>query len=119
MLFPRAFAAMFTDNAALLDFTANALRVYCGVLCIFGLQTACQMTFLALGRAKESILVAIVRKFVLLLPLIYIVPLFVTDKTIGVYLAEPICDFLAVTFTAFIFRHHFKKAMQKIEEPQK
>ncbi len=116
MLFPRAFAGMFTTEAALLDFTARALRIYCAVLCIFGLQTACQMTFLALGRAKESILVAVVRKFVLLLPLIYIVPLFTESKVMGVYLAEPICDFLAVTFTAFTFRHHFKKAMQKIEE---
>lgn len=118
MLFPRVFASMFTDNAALLDFTANALRVYCGVLCIFGLQTACQMTFLALGRAKESILVAIVRKFILLMPLIYLVPTFVQNKTLGVYLAEPICDFLAVTFTAIIFRYHFKKSMRKIDKSQ-
>ena len=74
------------------------------------------MTFLALGRAKESILVAVVRKFVLLMPLIYLVPLFVEDKTLGVYLAEPICDFLAVTFTAIIFRYHFKKALAKIKK---
>lgn len=115
MLFPRLFAGMFTAEAELLGFTAKALRIYCAVLCIFGLQTACQMTFLALGRAKESILVAVVRKFVLLLPLIYIVPLFFADKTSAVYLAEPICDFLAVTFTAFTFRYHFKKAIKSIE----
>jgi putative MATE family efflux protein len=116
MLFPRAFASMFATEGALLDFTAGALHVYCAVLCIFGLQTACQMTFLALGRAKESILVAIVRKFILLMPLIYLVPTFVQNKTLGVYLAEPICDFLAVTFTAIIFRYHFKKALAKIKK---
>ncbi len=119
LLFPRAFAGMFTVKEALIEFTAPALRAYCAVLCLFGIQTACQMTFLALGRAGESILVAVVRKFVLLLPLIYIVPLFFEDKTMGVYFAEPICDFLAVTFTAFMFRHHFKKAMQKIEDEKK
>ena len=116
MLFPRVFAGMFTAEGALLDFTANALRIYCAVLCIFGIQTACQMTFLALGRAKESILVAVFRKFVLLLPLIYLVPLFLENKTVGIYLAEPICDFLAVTFTAITFSHHFKKAIKKIEQ---
>jgi len=74
------------------------------------------MTFLALGKAKQSILVAIFRKIVLLLPLIYIVPLFFEDKTAAVYLAEPICDFLAVTFTAIVFTFYFKKAIRKIEE---
>ena len=116
MLFPTAFAGMFTTDAALLSFTARALRIYCAVLCIFGIQTACQMTFLALGKAKQSILVAIFRKIVLLLPLIYTVPLFFEDKTAAVYLAEPICDFLAVTFTAIVFTFYFKKAIRKIEE---
>ena len=115
MLFPSAFAGMFTADAALLPFTARALRIYCAVLCIFGIQTACQMTFLALGRAMESILVAVFRKIILLLPLIYIVPLFFEDKTMAVYLAEPICDFFAVTFTAIVFGYHFKKAMKKLE----
>ena len=115
MLFPSAFAAMFTTDTALLSFTARALRIYCAVLCIFGIQTACQMTFLALGRAKESILVAVFRKIILLLPLIYLVPLFFENKTDAVYLAEPICDFLAVTFTAIVFGFHFKKAIKRIE----
>ena len=115
MLFPSAFAAMFTTDAALLAFTARALRIYCGVLCLFGIHTACQMTFLALGKAKESILVAVFRKIILLLPLIYLVPLFFENKTDAVYLAEPICDFLAVTFTAIVFGLHFKKAIKRIE----
>lgn len=115
MLFPNAFASMFTSDGALLSFTARALRIYCGALCIFGIQTACQMTFLALGRALQSILVAVFRKIVLLLPLIYTVPLFFEDKTMAVYLAEPICDILAVSFTAIVFSIYFKKAMKRIE----
>jgi len=110
-LFPQAFAAIFTSEPELLAFSATALRIYCGVLFMFGIQIACQMTFVAIGYAKSSIIVAVMRKFVLLLPLIYLVPLFSPDKTMGVYLAEPIADFLAVTFTAVLFGRQFKKAI--------
>ena len=110
-LFPQAFAAIFTSEPELLAFSATALRIYCGVLFMFGIQIACQVTFVAIGYAKSSIIVAVMRKFVLLLPLIYLVPLFSPDKTMGVYLAEPIADFLAVTFTAVLFGRQFKKAI--------
>ena len=118
MLFPRGFASIFTSDAALLDFTQSALRIYCAVLGIFGIQIACQMTFVSLGKAVSSMAVAIMRKFVLLLPLIYIVPAFFDEgmKTTGVYLAEPIADFLAVTFTVILFTVQFKKALKSIEE---
>ena len=90
MLFPQMFAAMFTTNAALLEFTKSALRIYMACLLLFGIQVACQMTFTSLGNAKASILVAVMRKFILLIPLIYILPLlFPADKTTAVYLAEP------------------------------
>ena len=117
MLFPRGFAAIFTDKPELLDFTASALRIYCAVLGIFGIQVACQMTFVSLGKAVSSMAVAIMRKFVLLLPLIYIVPLFFDDgmKTAGIYLAEPIADTLAVTFTAILFAIQFKKALREMD----
>ena len=117
MLFPRAFASIFTSDATLLDFTSNALRIYCAVLGIFGIQIACQMTFVSLGKAVASMTVAIMRKFVLLLPLIYIVPTFFADgmKTTGVYLAEPIADLLAVSFTAILFSFQFKKALKSID----
>ena len=115
MLFPHFFAGIFTPDAALLDFTAVALRIYCGVLCIFGVQIACQMTFVSLGNAPCSILVAIVRKFVLLLPLIYLIPRLVTDKTMGVYLAEPVADIIAVSFTAVLFARQFKKSMLNLK----
>ncbi|MBQ8860396.1 MAG: MATE family efflux transporter [Ruminococcus sp.] len=115
MIFPRAFAGIFTADAALLDFTENALRIYCAVLCVFGIQIACQMTFVSLGKAKSSIIVAVMRKFVLLIPLIYILPSFMKDKTMAVYTAEPVADVLAVTFTAVLFFFVFKKAMKEIE----
>jgi len=114
MLMPRTFAGIFTPNPALLDFTEKALRIYCGVLCIFGIQIACQMTFVSLGNALSSIIVAVMRKFVLLLPLIYIMPQLMEDKTMAVYTAEPVADLLAVTFTAILFHVQFKKAIRSI-----
>ncbi len=114
MLFPKAFAGIFTPDEALLDFTAGALRIYCGVLGIFGIQIACQMTFVSLGNAKSSIIVAVMRKFVLLLPLIYVMPQLMADKTMAVYSAEPVADILAVTFTAILFTFQFKKAIKGI-----
>ena len=114
MLFPRAFAAMFTDEAALLDFTESVIRVYFGGMILFGIQIACQMTFVSLGNALSSVAVAVVRKFVLLLPLIYIMPNIMSDPTLGVYTAEPIADIIAVTFTAVLFAFQFRRALRKI-----
>ena len=114
MIFPRLFPSIFTPDAALIDFTAGVVRIYFGGLIIFGAQIACQMTFVSLGKALSSVTVAVVRKFVLLLPLIYIVPQFMADKTLGVYTAEPIADVIAVTFTVILFAFQFKKAMKKI-----
>lgn len=116
MVFPRAFAGMFTPDPTLLDFTAKALRIYCGGLGIFGLQLACQMTFVAIGYAKSSILVVIVRKFILLLPLIYLMPCLLADKTMAVYTAEPVADLIAVTFTAILFGVQFRKTIRKLED---
>ena len=75
------------------------------------------MTFVSLGKALSSMAVAIMRKFVLLLPLIYIVPTFfdASMKTTAVYLAEPIADTVAVTFTAILFALQFKKALKGID----
>ena len=117
MLFPGAFASIFTSEAALIEFTVPALQIYCAGLGIFGIQIVCQMTFVSLGKAVASMAVAIMRKFVLLLPLIYIVPTIFTGegKTTGVYLAEPIADVIAVTFTAVLFSFVFKKALKAID----
>lgn len=117
MIFPQVFAAMFTPNEELLTFTKTALRIYMACLFLFGIQIACQITFTSLGNAKASIVVAVMRKFVLLIPLIYIMPLiFSEDKTKAVYMAEPVADFIAVSFTAILFTHQFKKAMKQIEK---
>ena len=116
MLFPTAFASIFTSKPELVEFTSNALRIYCAALLIFGIQIAAQMTFISLGKALSSITVAVVRKFVLLIPLIYIVPQFVENKTMGVYLAEPIADALAVTFTTILFVFQFRKALKEMEK---
>ena len=83
---------------------------------MFGIQIACQMTFTAIVNAKASILVAVTRKFFLLLPLIFLLPrIFTANQTMAVYLAEPVADFLAVTFTAILFSFQFKKAIASIE----
>lgn len=114
-LFPQVFAGMFTPDAELLAFSARALRIYCAVLLIFGIQVACQMTFVSIGNAKSSVLVACMRKIVLLLPLIYVMPHLSADKVTAVYLAEPVADFLAVSFTAVLFSFQFRKALKNLE----
>ncbi len=115
MLFPQVFVGMFTADATLAAFATKALRIYYAGMVLFGIQIACQMTFVSLGNAPSSVIVAVMRKFVLLLPLIYIMPHVVADPTMGVYLAEPIADVLAVTFTTVLFIFQFRKAMKKIE----
>lgn len=114
MACPQVFAGIFTSDAALIEFTKTALRIYLGCIFMMGIQTACQMAFTSIGCAKESIIVAVVRKFILLLPLIYIVPqIWKSNQTLAVYLAEPIADFIAVSFTIVLFSKRFKKALMK------
>ena len=115
MLIPSAFASVFSPDAELVEFASGALRIYFSGMLLFGIQIACQMTFVSLGNASSSVIVAVVRKFVLLLPLIYLMPNLVSDKNHGVYMAEPIADIIAVTFTAILFVFQFKKAIKKIE----
>ena len=114
MLFPRLLVSIFTENAALIDFASRALRIYMGVICLFGIQIACQQTFVSLGNAPVSLFLALLRKVILLIPLIYIIPLFMENKCDAIFLAEPIADFLAVTTTAIMFLIVFKKSMKKI-----
>ena len=115
MLFPKAFVGIFTPDRALMDFAAPMLRIYLGGVCLFGIQIACQITFTSLGKAVNSIIVAVVRKFILLLPLIYIMPHIMTDQTKGIYMAEPVADIIAVTFTSILFTFQFKKAIKEME----
>ena len=116
MLFPGGFAAMFTSDAALMGYTRTALRIYMGSMFLFGIQMACQMTFNALGRAAASIIVAVMRKFVLLIPLIYLMPQIIkSDRAMAVYIAEPIADLFAVTFTAILFVFQFRKTLKYLK----
>ena len=113
-LIPRVFVSIFTADTNLIGFTAPMLKIYLGGLFLFGIQIACQMTFTSLGKAVNSIIVAVVRKFVLLIPLIYIMPHMVSNPTTGVYMAEPIADIIAVLFTSVLFTFQFKKALAEI-----
>lgn len=114
MLLPQMFAMMFTSDNALLSFTSQALRIYMASMFMFGIQIACQMAFNALGKAKDSIIVAVMRKFILLIPLIHIMPaIFKANQTNAVYMAEPVADFIAVCFTTILFAFEFKKAMKE------
>ena len=115
MLFPETIACIFANDLSLVGYAGKALRIYCAGLLGMGIQIACQMTFVSIGNAPCSIIVAVFRKFVLLLPLIYILPGLVSDKVIGVYLAEPVADVIAVTFTAILFFFQFRAALRKLE----
>ncbi len=116
MLFPRMIAMLFNqENAILLDYTAWAMRYYMLMTGIFGIQIACQQTFIAIGNAKTSLFLAVYRKILLLIPLIYLLPMFMEQKDRAVFLAEPVADFLAVVTTATIFGYQFKKAMHNLE----
>ena len=116
MAFPQVFAKLFTTDAALIDFTAKALRIYCRVLFVFGIQIACQMTFVSIGNAPCSIIVAILRKFILLIPLIYILPHVMENKTNAVYMAEPVADIIAVSCTLILFLVQFRKSLRRLTE---
>ncbi len=114
MLFPTAFARMFTPDQSLIDFTSKVLRIYCGAIFMFGIQLSCQITFVSIGNAPCSIIVAVLRKFILLIPLIYILPQLISNQTYAVYMAEPIADFIAVIFTSVLFSMSFSKSLKKI-----
>ena len=116
-LMPQVFAGIFTPDPELQAYAAWALRIYMAATGIFGVQIACQQTFIALGNAKASLFLAVLRKIILLIPLIYVLPHFFTNKVFGVFLAEPVADMLAVCTTACMFAIQFKKSMAALEEP--
>jgi putative MATE family efflux protein len=118
MLFPHVFAAIFTPDPELIAFASTALRIYMSATILFGIQVACQMTFTSIGNARAAITVAVVRKFVLLLPLIYLMPhLMPHNAAIAVYLAEPVADVIAVAFTCILFFFSFRKALRNLDAP--
>ena len=114
-LFPRAFILIFNNDPALVEYAAWAVRIYMGCSGIFGIQIACQQTFVALGNAKTSLFLAVWRKIILLVPLIYILPCFFADKAFAVFLAEPVADFGAVVMTSVMFYRQFRRSMRELE----
>ena len=109
MFLPQVFIGIFTNDPALTDFTRWAMRVYRAASLLFGIQIACQQTFIALGNAKTSIFLALLRKGILLIPLIYLLPCLLADQVLAVFLAEPVADLIAVSTTACLFFRQYKK----------
>ena len=111
--FPRLFAGIFSNNTELITYTAWALRIYMAGIFSLGFQVCCQQSFMALGQAKVSLLLACLRKLILLIPLIFILPLFIQNKVFAVFLAEPISDILAAIITTITFLSWFNKILDK------
>ena len=115
MFFPQAFARIFTDVEALVSYTEPLLRIYMAITGLFSIQMACQTTFNSIGYAKSSIMVACMRKIILLIPLIYIMPAILSNQVLAVFLAEPIADILSVAFCSILFASQFKKALHSLD----
>jgi len=119
MLLPNVFAGIFTSDVALVDYTAWALRVFLACGFSVGFQLACQQAFMALGQAKISLFMALLRKVFLLIPLIFILPNFFADKAFAVFLAEPISDITAAAVTTIMFFRFFIKLLKEGKAAQK
>lgn len=119
MLFPEGFASLFGKDPEFVAYTAWALRIYMLFSGLFSIQLACQQTFLATGNAKTSLFMAVLRKIIVLIPLIYILPNFFDNKVFGVLLAEPVADFVAIVTTTSLFAVYFRKILRNMEGEKK
>ena len=115
-LCPSLFVAIFTNEPQLSEITVWALRIYMAAVLLMGIQVSCQQTFIAFGNSKISAFLAVFRKIIVLIPLIFILPQFMQDDVFAVFLAEPIADTIAVITTATLFAFEFKKVMRKMQE---
>lgn len=113
MFVPQIFAQVFTTDAALIEYTAWAMRIYLAGIFAMGFQNSCQQSFMALGQAKYSLIMACLRKIVLLIPLIFLLPMFFENKVFAVFLAEPVSDIVAATITTVTFLTQFNKILNK------
>ncbi|HBG1252048.1 TPA: MATE family efflux transporter [Clostridioides difficile] len=113
MIFPAFFVSIFNKNPQLLSMTSWSIKIYFAGAFMFGIQIACQQTFLALGKATISLVLALLRKIVLLIPLIFILPTFFNEKLFEVILAEPVADITAATITAISFFIFYKCFLSK------
>ena len=112
MIRPTMFASIFNDNPALVEYTGWAMRIYMAGIFAMGFQLACQQSFMALGQAKVSLLLACLRKIVLLIPLIFILPQLFANRVFAVFLAEPVSDIVAATVTVTVFMLRFNKILE-------
>ena len=115
-IFPQFFIKIFNDNPELVETAIWTLRLYGCALVFFGIQMAVQQTFIALGKAKASLFIACLRKVILLVPLIYILPNFFENKVFAVFLAEPVSDAISIITASIVFFFVFKKEMKKLKE---
>lgn len=118
MLFPHVFVRLFTPESELAEFTSWALRIYMAAGFMLGIQSSCQQTFVSIGQAKTSLFLALLRKVILLIPLILILPQFFVNPVLGVFIAEPIADFLAASATGVVFLCEFRRILAKNQPPQ-
>ncbi|WP_294581435.1 MATE family efflux transporter [uncultured Thomasclavelia sp.] len=116
MIVPSMFVAIFTSDPQLMEIAVWALRIYMATVVLMGIQISCQQTFIAFGNSKKSAFLAIFRKVLVLIPLIYILPLFISDQVFAIFLAEPIADTIAVITTATMFYFEFKKVEAAMKE---
>ncbi len=114
-LFPQFFISIFNDNPDLVDTATWAIRLYGCAMTFFGIQMAVQQTFIALGKAKASLFIACLRKVILLVPLIYILPNFFEDKVFAVFLAEPVSDAISIITASIVFFFVFRKEMKEMK----
>ena len=114
-LFPGVFVAIFNNKPELVSIATWTLRVYMAGMVALGVQSACQQTFVALGQAKISLLLALLRKIILLIPLIYLFPLILGDKVLAVFLAEPAADLIAGISAAAVFARRFPRILAERE----
>lgn len=115
-IFPQFFIKIFNDNPELVETAVWTLRLYGCALVFFGIQMAVQQTFIALGKAKASLFIACLRKVILLVPLIYILPNFFENKVFAVFLAEPVSDAISIITASIVFFFVFKKEMKNLKE---
>lgn len=115
-LLPGVFVTIFTNDLQLAEFARWAMRIYMAAVVLMGAQIACQQTFIAFGNSKISAFLAMFRKIIVLIPLIYILPVFLEDNVQAVFLAEPIADVIAVATTLILFRKNFKKVLVEMKQ---
>ena len=113
MLAPQVFVSIFNNKPALVEYASWAMRIYMAGIFSMGFQLACQQSFMALGQAKISLLMACLRKIILLIPLIFLLPMFFENKAFGVFMAEPVSDIIAAMVTTVMFFTQFKKILER------